>query len=207
MQKNGGMKIVCSFLLTALLLTSLQAEENSQDCCNSLELLPELRVSYFYPTHHRFRKIYGEGGLYSAEFSMQAWRELYPFASVGYFHKSGRSIGFHNRTDITIVPISLGLKYIYPMDCISPYLGLGVLGGYVHTHDHGSTVRSKISRWGIGGIAKGGFLAYVTCDLFLDFFVDYGYLPVDYHHHQAGVFSHDANISFISTGAGLGYRF
>jgi len=85
-------------LAVALLsATTLQAvcmplePKPAETCCT--EFLPVLRAAYFFPTDHKFRKIYSGAALYSAEINYRAYKRLYPWASVGYAHKSGSSIG------------------------------------------------------------------------------------------------------------------
>jgi len=74
------------------------------------------KAAYFYPTSSRFKDIYSGGGIYGAEMSVQAWKELYPWISADYFPQNGRSIiqggGKGNRTIVKFVPLALGLKYL-----------------------------------------------------------------------------------------------
>jgi len=172
---------------------------------HAAEVLTEIRAAYFHPTDSRFQDIYSGGGQYSIETSVQTGcKQLYPWAGVGYFHKSGCSIleipgitSEGDSTHITIVPIGLGLKYLFPIDCICPrpYLGAGVLFSYVHIHNDCSFITQAQSDWGIGGIIKAGFFSDITHCVFLDLFVDYSYMKVDF------------NLSGFTIGGGIGYRF
>ena len=187
------------------------------------ETLTEVRAAYFYPTDSRFRDFYSNGGLYSIETSVQTCcKQLYPWASVGYFHKSGDAIlncpdiiAEGESTHITVVPIGFGLKYLFPIDCISycnrissyPYLGVGMLVSYVHIHNDSPYVTQRQSHWGIGGIMKAGFISDITHGLFLDLFVDYSYMKVNFHNHHTNIINYKANLSGLSIGGGIGYRF
>ena len=150
------------------------------------EILPEIKAAYFYPTHHRFQDIHSGGGLYSLEASIQAWDQLYPWVSAGYFYQSGSSIGEKRATKIRMVPLTLGVKYHLPLSRLSPYVGAGLLVSYVDIHNHSSYVTKKDSKWGAGGLFKLGFLAYVTNSFFIDAFCDYSYLKITFRdHHQS----------------------
>ena len=85
----------------------------------SMHLLSEVKVSYFYSTNADFKNIYSSGGgLYRLETSLEAYKNLYPFLSVGYFETSGHSQGQQSPTKLKMVPISPGLKYFFLEKCI-----------------------------------------------------------------------------------------
>ncbi len=143
------------------------------------EVLTEVKAAYFRPTNSLFREVYSGGGLYSVEASVQTCcKQLYPWASLGYFHTSGHCIGEEQPTNITIVPIGLGLKYLFSIDWSGPrpYLGAGMLVSYMQIHNKCSFVTQKESKWNIGGIIKAGFLSCITQCVFFDLFVDYSAL-------------------------------
>jgi len=181
------------------------------------EVLTEVKAAYFLPTDNRFRDIYSGGGLYSIETSVQiCCSQFYPWASLGYFHETGRSLASCSigssqsaSTHITIVPLGLGLKYLFPIDCIcfSPYVGAGVQFAYAHIHNNYPFVSQNQSDWGVGGIAKAGFISDLTHCFFLDFSLDYSYMKVDFHNHHANIMNRRADLSGFSVGMGIGYRF
>ena len=171
------------------------------------EILPEVRAAYFHPKDHRFRDIYSAAGLYSFETSVQAWKGLYPWASLGFLHTSGSSLGENNRTQLYMIPIGIGLKYFFKFDRIQPYLGAGMVIAYTHIHNNSSFVTRNQSNWGVGGIAKTGFLAYATKSLFFDFFFDYTFFKKSFNHSNKHVITRKADLSGFSIGGGIGYRF
>ena len=81
----------------------------------AVQVLQEVEAAYFHPMSSRFRDIYGGGGIYTFELNVQTWCQLYSWANVSYFHKTGRSIGEKDKTTITLVPVAFGLKYIFSM--------------------------------------------------------------------------------------------
>lgn len=112
----------------------------------AVDVLAEAKVAYFYPTNHRFRKIYSNGGaIYGVEVSCQTWRGLYAWTSGSFFTKSGSSIGEKDYTRVTLVPLALGLKYLFPVGCSDLYIGAGILSTYLHTHDHSHFVIRNVS--------------------------------------------------------------
>ena len=174
---------------------------------HAVEILPEARVAYFYPTDPEFRDIYSGAGLYSVETNVQAWKGLYPWISAGFLYTTGRSSA-GNKTTLYAVPIGLGLKYFFKFDRIWPYLGAGAVVSYMHIDNDSSFVTRNQSEWGVGVIAKSGFLAYVTENLFFDFFLDYTYLRRSFSTSKSKpVLTRTANFSGLSIGGGIGYKF
>ncbi len=174
----------------------------------SREILPTLRGAYYYPTDHRFRDIYSTYGLYSIETSVQAWKALYPWASAGFLYASGSSIGENDSTRFYMIPIGIGLKYFFKTNRVFPYLGLGAIVAYAHINNDSKFVKRKQARWGVGGIAKTGFLAYATQSLFFDFFLDYTYLKMSFSHDSSKpTTNRKGDLSGLSVGGGIGYKF
>lgn len=176
--------------------------------CQAIEVLSEVRAAYYYPTDSRFRDIYSNAGLYSFETSVQTYKKLYSWTSIGFLYTSGNSLGEEDSTELYMVPIGLGLKYFFHYRRVKPYLGGGLLTSYVHIHNDSAYVERNQSDWVIGGIVKTGLLADLSEAVFLDFFMDYTYLSknFDSSSHRY-VITRKGNLSGLSFGAGLGYRF
>lgn len=175
-----------------------------------LAILVEAKAGYFYPTNSRFRKIYHQGGgIYGFEVSCQAWKGLYGWASGNYFTQSGHSFGQRSHTDITLVPLAAGLKYLFTINAILDlYIGAGILTTYLHMHDHSHFVIQSVSKWGVGGIWKAGAILNVYKRLFIDIFADYSYMHIPFHNtHHGKLVRHDVHASGVSAGGGIGYRF
>jgi len=194
-----GIKVLAIGIIFATLLPCSKLK--------AIEVLPEVKAAYFHPTDNRFREIYSGAGIYSIETSVQAWEGLYPWMSVGFFRQTGRSLENRHSTHITLLPIGVGLKYLLPLDKITPYIGLGMQVTYTRMHDHSPYVDRKFAKWGIGGLAKLGSYLYVTKDFFIDVFCDYSYLKVNYHHSKKKVINLRADLSSLQFGGGIGYRF
>lgn len=180
------------------------------------EALVEAKAGYFYPTDHKFRKIYSGGGVYGMEVSYEALCNVYAWGSVNYFSQDGRSYQEGpdtvdidtNRTSIEIVPLGFGLKYLYNSCYGDFYVAAGPLATHMHIKDHSPFVIQRINKWGWGGTVKLGANFDLCDNLYLNVFSDYSYMKMDFHYtDNQRVVRTEADISGISVGAGLGYKF
>lgn len=181
------------------------------------DVILEFKAAYFLPTDSVFKRIYHKGGaLYGPEFTVQLCddnKHWYGFASVDYFQKKGRSLGLCDFTKVSLVPLSIGLKYFTPIvcDCADFYLGLGFQPVYVRTKNCSNSITIKQSRWGFGGIAKAGAYWYLPHNFVLDFFVDYSFVKIGCKRSSqclaGNTTSRKADVSGAIFGVGLGYRF
>lgn len=173
-----------------------------------IDCLLEAEAAYYYPTSDDFREIYSGSGIYGLELSVQSWRNLYPWISGNIFVQSSHSIGLKNNTEIFFIPIGVGLKYLYNVKFGNLYLGAGALPTYLHIHDHSHFVTRTISKWGCGGIIKSGIIINLPKSFFLNIFTNYSYIKIPYHNtwHDL-VYTNSANLSGLSFGGALGYRF
>ncbi|HSX04319.1 MAG TPA: hypothetical protein VLG76_06280 [Rhabdochlamydiaceae bacterium] len=185
--------------LVTVALTSSQLKAN--------EVLTELKVGYFHPESTKFRRIYGSAGIYGFETSVQSWCDLYTWISADFFIKSGHSLGLRDHTNIYFLPIGLGLKWFFPLECWDFYLGGGFLATYLHIRDDSHFVVRTSPNWGWGGIAKAGVIRNFGSWFFLDLFTSYSYTHIGFHerHHKV-VYRHPANLGGWEIGLGLGFR-
>ena len=185
----------------------------SLECLSATKQLPnvllEANAAYFRPTDNAFREIYSGGGIYGLEASAKVWRGLYPWLSVRYFGQSGRITGSQSRTTIHLVPIGVGLKYLFPVhDRLNVFIGAGVLPTYLHIHDKSPFFIKKVTKWGVGGTVKGGAIFNVTDLIFIDIFSDYLFVKMHFDKTDDGAIERrPANITGFSIGGGIGIRF
>jgi hypothetical protein len=174
----------------------------------SWDILAEGKAGYFYPSDNRFRKIYDGNGIYGGEISASIYDKLYAWGSADYFTAHGRSIGGHNRTRVTLIPISFGLKYFYPVSCVDLYLGAGFTRTLLETHDQSPFVIKHVRNWDWGGIVKWGGIINLDHGFFVDLFTNYSFQKTDFKRKDGLViYRHTADISGWTFGAGVGYRF
>jgi hypothetical protein len=202
-QRSGMVKKIFDHLTAAIFfliipVTTLQAAD----------MVVEAKGAYFYPTDSKFRKIYSNRGMYGTEYTCQAWKWLYGWASASYYSSWGSSIHLRHRTHIYFIPLALGPKYFHRFTWGDIYVGVGGMGTYLHMRDHSPFVIHRPHKWGFGGIAKAGILVKLYRNFFIDFFSDYSYMKIDFHNTDHGkVQRHIADLSGLSIGGGIGYRF
>jgi hypothetical protein len=230
-------RLVLASLGLALLLVSVAA--------HAREFLLEAKGSYYLFTNDTTRHIYHHGsGMFTAELSAKlandreccvnecdcccdsCWSHWYGWISAGYLQKKGHvkdTIGNTYKTKMNLIPIGIGLKYLWNSCWGDFYLGAGVLAARIKTHDHSPFVVPCRDKWGAGFIVKGGFLWDFCCCWFIDLFADYSFIRVKFHDAtiqgpilnaqrvQIGsggmVQGRKANASGFELGLGIGYRF
>lgn len=174
----------------------------------------EFKGAGFFPTNDCFKDIYGKSGaLWGPELTFQLCENndhWYGFASIEYFQKKGHSIGLCNDTKVKLVPMALGLKYMQSLFCDRTdwYIGLGFQPVYISTNNCSEYVLTKQSRWGFGGIAKGGTYIDLSCNFVLDLFVGYSFVKAGCKKVcTQNVVPLKVNVSGVIVGGGIGYRF
>jgi hypothetical protein len=69
----------------------------------------------------------------------------------------------------------------------------------VHLKNKSQCTHQTVSKWAVGGVLKTG-IYYTVCErIFIDFFVDYLYQPVSFHHR--------VDVGGFKTGVGVGVKF
>jgi hypothetical protein len=163
----------------------------------------EFRAAYLYPLEEDLRDVFGGNGQYGIELNAQLYDMLYGWVEVDYFTSSGHTIGSKEDTRWTMVPISFGPKFIYNRHMFQPYVGAGLVATYVHTN-----LINSLSSWSCGGLFKFGCIAKPTDYLVIDLFMDYAVRHVEMENQRnKRVITPQVDISSLSFGGGLGYRF
>lgn len=130
--------------------------------------------------------------------------------------------------------LTAGAKYYFTcFECIRPYLGFGIGAAGLRRREHfrnlnGPNVilveeqgreRHRNDKWGFALLAKSGLEYDITCNIFLDLFVDYAHSWFSrerrgHKHHDDGECSsgrcssrRNNDFGAIKTGLGIGYRF
>ena len=86
-------------------------------------------------------------GTYGFELTFPAWRFIYGWAGGSYLSKVGHTSYDHSRSKVKLVPLGIGLKFVYTVKCVDLYAGLGGLGTYFHTRDQSPHVIQSMSKW------------------------------------------------------------
>jgi hypothetical protein len=180
-----------------------------EEVCTNWEI--SLRGAAVQSSSSRFREIYSR---WSPEVQLEGarriWENLYAWANVSYLWNHGRSDPLGNKTRVSLIPLSFGIKCVLPVACnFNVYFGAGAAYSFLHVHDDSPFVRRKTSRQEWGGVLKSG-IQYLFCGkYFIEGFADYLFQRYDRNHHrsQHRVQTNRANLSGLRLGAGVGMRF
>lgn len=184
------------------------------------DVIVELRMSYFYPSSSSFRKIFNHAKVnYELTSTIPlhlercAWtQQMNLWTAIDYFSCRGESTVLHDKSHMRIIPITIGLKYFYPLPCQQMPLNFYLAGGmkyyFVHTHNHSEQVIKTIDRKGIGSVLEMGFFTRIKNHLVLDLFVSYSFKSFGAPSHSTpDVKMTGLNISGVNIGGGIGYQF
>lgn len=192
--------IICSLALVGS-LTSLHANKTPD------RPIIEARFSYFIPNSSLLRHVYGSGIDYQIEATVPFWKGINAWIAADYFHKDGHSLGDHQKTWLQIVPLTLGVKYIYNICDFSVYGGLGMRYFFVHTRNHSDFVDPSITRSGMGGVAEVGGMYCLWDHWVFDVFGNWSYKRLHNHTSRTNVSTHGLNVGGWNIGVGVGYKF
>ena len=174
------------------------------------------RVSYFLPESSSLQNVSYNGGAYYQvtgtvpmyDGDLFALRGLNFWWAVDYFYKSERSTRFNNRGHIQMVPITAGLKYIYPAYNFRPYLGAGFKYYFVKIHNSSPFLQENIRRNGLGGTIEIGLLTFLARYLVMDLFLTYSFKQFNsYFINSRNVINYSFNVGGLNIGGGLGLKF
>lgn len=221
------MKKKIKFLLTIILLLTISSIQAGSDestcyddshepsfcfqeaCCNTFSV--EAQYAAFFPVDSKVRRIYGSAlpaFTLEGNWRYQCW-DLWLNGSYIFGH--GHSTGpCKNKTHLNLVPISLGVKYLYSLcDCMEVYFGLGACYSFLNTRDHSEFVHEKVSSKGFGGVIKTGFVYNYCENFFLEGVLNYTYQRFTFSSTSVDpfVYRQDANLSSLQLGLGFGLKF
>jgi hypothetical protein len=190
----------------------------------------EVRGAYYQPSSKAFKKVYTNHLL---DYQVEAAKRIYDFfeiwGGVSWANKHGHTrktygyfeYPFKDRTRISILPLSLGLKFIYPiLPFVDIYAGAGVCYSFLEIRNSckehysdwelsHSPFKKRIYRNDVGGLFKLGFQFAMSDSTFLDFFFDY-YLQrfhLSRKDDHRNVFKRHIDCSGFKTGIGFGVYF
>lgn len=219
------------FLFTLFLLPlSLLATDCIPDCDTETDWTLEVRGAYYYLPNKSIEKVYTSNWL---DYQVEVAKRIHPFVEVWggmcWANKHGHtrrkygpySYAFEDKTKMSVLPVSLGLKAVYPLfPYVDVYMGAGVSYSFLriknfckeHYSDWGlshSPFKKAIYKNQFGGVFKLGFQVAMSTTTFLDFFVDY-YLQRFHLSHKVDsrdIFRRNVDCSGFKFGAGFGVYF
>lgn len=226
------MKHIMLFFTLIFLPLRLLATECIPDCQMETDWTLEVRGAYYDLSSKAIEKIYTNSWLdYQVEGAKRVHRLWEVWGGICWASKHGhtrRTYGscdykFKDSTKMFILPVSLGLKFIYPiLPFIDIYAGVGVCYSFLKIKNfckeeysywglHRSPFKKNIYKSRLGGVFKLGFQYALSDSTFFDVFADY-YLQHFHFSHKKGksnrnIFNHDLDCSGFKFGAGFGVYF
>lgn len=177
----------------------------SNEWCSGVEV----KVGYFLFSNSKMRKVFDEGGIdiqVSGFYPLQSWLHIY--GSIEYLERSGRSLGYHQKTEIWETPLSLGLKIAIPVsDNIQGYFTLGPRYFFVYVHNYSSFVSRHMNENGCGGFANIGFHYNLCSNLFMNFFGECSYGRLHFHSSKTYSYGQTMQVGGFTFGSGISYFF
>lgn len=155
-----------------------------------------LNGSFFYPTEKIFRDIYQSGAQFGGEVIYTFWYNYGVFLRGNYFRQDGELSFTKDKTTVKIMPIILGFRYHVTGRRLEGYLDLGV--GLFHFEEENPIGQASLNK--LGYAVSGGVSVFIYRGFYLGWRVDYTYCRVK-------PFELEAQISGLSLGINIGYRF
>lgn len=193
-----------------LIFITLCGRISAQDL-RSREFSIEGKISAFVPSSKISRQLFASVmPYYELEViktlcnNWQAWLE------VGYLTDTGRAIGCDNKTTFHVVPVALGLQYLYCIrDLWDFYAGAGMCVSFFKNKDYSDFVHQNISKQVVGGVFKIGFIYQSSSCVFIDLFAAYIHQNFSFKRIYPDHYTlrNNFNMSGFKIGAGVGINF
>ena len=196
----------CGFFLALIALMPINIQAS---CLSGVEV--EAKISAFFPSSKIIRRIYSDAiPYYELEIAKPFCNHWQVSLGLGYLSNDGHAIGCKNKTSFHLIPVTLGLKYLYSINsCMDIYTGAGACWSFLKNKDHSPFVHKNISDDALGGIFKLGFIYRIKEHIFIDIFTEYLYQHFSFKHHFKDHYTlrHNLNMSGFKIGGGLGFTF
>ena len=225
------MKHLALFFVLIFLPFGLQSTDCIPYCECDTDWTLEVRGAYYQPASKHLRQVYSQHLL---DYQVTVAKRVHDFCEIwaevdwaikqgsGHKHYDYDYYGFKDKTRLSLLPVSLGLKLIYP---ILPFVDVYVGGGlsysflriknhckedYSYWEFHHAPFKKVIYKNSLGGVLKIGFQVAMSDSTFLDFFADYYFQKFHFSHvneSRGSFFKHHLDCSGFKFGAGFGVYF
>jgi len=141
---------------------------------------------YFSPADADFKSIYGGGLMGGGEISLAIAKSLDLWLDGAYFAKAGNLSYTGESTELTLIPIGVGLKYRVLSGKISPYVGAGAK--YFVYRERNSL--GEVTAGGFGFVGKIGLAISVSNHFGFDILAGYSSCkmkPADFEFNVGGL--------------------
>ncbi|PCI78184.1 hypothetical protein COB21_01575 [Candidatus Aerophobetes bacterium] len=200
-------------LLNKATFTPAQKSQNPEE-----SFMFEGKVSYFMPSSSQVSNIYHNGWLnyqvsatYLFPIGLGKEHKIGVFSSLNYLHSRGESLGGDYSTRIRILPLTLGLRYLYAFYFddieLDVYGNLGARYNWINIRNHCPYVETSVNPNCFGGVAELGAIAAFAKYFLINVFMDYSVANTSSSVSKPFVYKQTLSISGFSIGGGLGVRF
>lgn len=207
-----------SVVLLFVQASALLANEPGGACPNPhAHSSVEVKAGYFFFTDTPMKTVYDQSGVdiqitgtypvLSGKLYETAPADIRLYGSIEYIYKSGHSIGLHQKTSITEIPLSVGLQPIFLICCkpeIRYYATIGPRYIHAFVDNHSNYVPRNMTANTLGMFVNTGFTFNYNHFLF-NIFGEYSYAKVRFNPHASGTYTKRTQIGGVSVGAGVGY--
>ncbi|MBU6447182.1 MAG: hypothetical protein KGQ49_07275 [Verrucomicrobia bacterium] len=172
----------------------------------------ELKPGYLYFTTPEMRTFFNDGGFtMRAETGYRFYGPLNVWIDGGYFQNGGAAIGGDQDLDIKLATLTLGLKVVYYFNsCVAAYGAAGPRIFMLMLHNDSPFVRGDDNEIGIGGGFDAGVWLFPIPqmpNLFFDAWGDFSLKRMHVRPDELSSLDNDVDLSSVSFGLGLGFRF
>lgn len=174
---------------------------------------PFLNVNTFLPTSSVIQEIYGQAwpSVYLSVDHIQPFSEIKQldiFGQIGWIGKNGYSLNFNESTNIRLLPLAFGLKWLERVsDYAEIYIGLAPQYWWLKIKNDSNFVPQLYSTGGWGGEFVLGSFIELVYDLNLHLFANYSHKKFSAPPSTNTYIGFDINISGFWLGGGFGWKF
>jgi len=157
----------------------------------------EVKGSYFSSENEIFRDVYGGGIKLGLEAGLDIAKNLSAFAGIGYFRKDGSLTVTEEETQVSIMPLSLGLRYEIPAgEKVRFHVGAGLQEVFFNEEASLGTVKEN----GLGLLVTGGAMYHMNKSWAIGLFLEWSTCKMK---HEEVEFK----VGGLDLGAGIEFRF
>jgi len=183
------------------------------DCCNpcGAKSVIEFRGAYLRPDSSNLRDIYGQAWFdFGIEGNAAFYNYYMLFLGLDYTFNDGESLGEREPTQISIFPLTVGLKATVRYDYFQPYVGIGpaFIWTWIENDTYNPALDRNVNFFTVGGIVKVGSYFFVNDVVSLSIFLDYTFARKKFSScSTSNVERHNITLNNLKVGAGLGVYF
>ncbi|MBI5346939.1 MAG: outer membrane beta-barrel protein [Chlamydiae bacterium] len=171
------------YYLFLFLLICFASKGFSDQCKNKSDKISmkgsilEIKPAYFHFQDPHLRSIFGNSAfMITGEYDHSLSNRLHIYADASYLQKEGTLHKYKTDAIITLIPLSIGLKYIYPyMSHLFFYGKAGPNWFYLRAKQQYPFVKEVDTKNGFGATLGTGSLIFISKTFFFDLFVNYLY--------------------------------